>query len=322
MDPFITAPCVEIEGDRVNPASFLCMENDCGQRDIWLSRLSSDYLHPGWAEIDAIFSRDADGPAMMWHKRSSCPEFMAAVAFRLSDDGALRALPFELTVLWLTIPLPAWEKAATCHEIMWKALLGDDDGSVQASASLKERMRAMQEIMPALTTTMDWIGVCRFGLMPEAIIETALAQSSSPTDMIYSLWIGDENLLQKVLLRTHSPAQIWPSSMIGKRAIAALRKRAPEVVTSLICPGSGNGDQSIFWPFPDDHKAAVVKIPVLMGLWAMTGVAMDWWHKSGRLRQVAEIHAFDPLWFNAAYNQGVKIALAYGQQLPHASGDV
>lgn len=322
MDPFITAPCVEIEGDRVNPASFLCMENDCGQRDIWLSRLSSDYLHPGWAEIDAILSRDADGPATMWHKPFSCPEFMAAVAFRLSDAGALRALPFELTVLWLTIPLPAWEKAATCHQIMWKVLLGDDDGYVQASASLKERMRAMQEIMPALTTTMDWIGFCHFGLMPESIIETALAQSSSPTDMIDSLWIGDENLLQTVLLRTHSPDQIWPSSMIGKRAIAALRKRAPEVVTSLIGPGSGNGDQGIFWPFPDDHKAAVVNIPVLMGLWAMTGVAMDWWHKSRRLRQVAEIHAFDPLWFNAAYNQGVKIALAYGQQLPHASGDV
>lgn len=322
MDPFITSHRVEIEGDRVNPASFLCMENDCGQRDIWLSRLSTDYLHPGWAEIDAILRQDADAPATMWHKRSSGPEFMAAVAFRLSDDSALRALPSELTVLWLTIPLPAWEKAATRHQVMWKALLGDDDGSVQASASLEERMRSIQEIMPALTTTMDWIRFCHLGLMPESIIETALAQSSYPTDLIDSLWLGDANLLQTLLLRTHSPAQIWPSSMIGKRAISALRKRAPEVVASLIGPASGNGEQGIFWPFPDDHKAAVVNIPVLMGLWVMTGVAMDWWHKSGRLRQVAEIHTFDPLWFNAAYNQGVKIALAYCQQPPHAGGDV
>lgn len=322
--PTITAPRVDIKGDRINPVSFLCMANDGGQRDLWLSRLTSDFLHPGWANIEHLLSQGAENStsfSTIWHQLSQHAEFMAAAAFRLSEADVLHALPSELTVHWLTISLPIWEKAVVFYQVMWKTLLGDDDGSVQGALTLQERMHVLSEIVPALTITMDWIQFRNFGRLSAGIIEIARAQSESPACLIDALWSGESSLLQMELLRTHPTDQVWPSSMIAKRAFTALRKRAPESIASLIDPATRKNGQGIFWPFPDDHKAATVNIPVLMGFWAMTGVTMDWWHKSGRLRQVVEIHAFDRLWFHSAYNQGAKIALAYDLQSPYANGD-
>lgn len=319
--PIITAPRVDIKGDRENPVSFLCMANDGGQRDIWLSRLTSDFLHPGWADIEHLLSHGGEGITSLstiWHQLSTNAEFLAAAAFRLSEADVLRALLSELTVHWLTISLPMWEKSVAFYQVMWKTLLGDDHGAVQGALTLQERMHVLCEIVPALKTTMDWVQFRHFGRLSAGIIEIARAQAGSPTILIDALWSGESSLLQTVLLRTHPTDQIWSSSMIGKRAIAALQKRAPESFAVLIDPA---GDPSIFWRFPDDHKSAVVNTPVLMGFWAATGIAMDWWHKSGRLRQVVEIHAFDRLWFHSAYNQGAKIALAYGLQSPCSSGD-
>lgn len=313
--PIITPPRVDIKGDRENPVSFLCMANDCGQRHLWLSQLSSDFLHPEWADIERLLSQGADGitsPSTIWHQFSQHAEFLAATAFRLPEADVLRALPSELTVHWLTISLPRWERVVAFYQVMWKTLLGDDNGSEQGALTLQERMHVLCEIVPALTTTMDWIQFRHFGRLSAGIIEIARAQSESPACLIDALWSGESSLLQTELLRTHPTDRVWPSSMIGKRAFTAFRKRAPRSIASLIDPATHKNGQSIFWPFPDDHKAAIVNIPVLMGFWAATGIAMDWWRRQGRMQQVMAIQAFDPIWFHVAYNQGVKIALAYG----------
>lgn len=323
--PIITASRVDIEGDRENPVSFLCLANDGDQRDLWLSRLTSDFLHPGWADIEHLLSQGAENIASVstvWHELSKHTEILAAAAFRLSEADVLRALPSELTVHWLTISLPIWEKSVAFYQVMWKALLGDDHGAVQGALTLQERMHVLCEIVPGLKTTMEWVQYRHFGRLSAGIIEIARAQSESPACLIEALWSGESSLLQRELLRTHPTDQVWPSSMIGKRAFSALLKRAPKPISSLMDPSIHKNGQGIFWPFPDDHKAATVNTPVLMGFWALTGVTMDWWCTSGRLRQVLDIHAFDQRWFHSAYNQGAKIALAYGLQPPYASGDV
>ena len=204
---------------------------------------------------------------------------------------------------------------------MWRGLLGSNDGPAQAAIYIQDRMRLLCATVSALATMMDWIQHRHFGAMPASIIEVALAQANAPARVVDALWGGDDSLLQAVLLRTHHPDQVWPSSMLGKRALAALRKRVPVALASLIDASGPDAEHGIFWPLIDDRKAAVVNIPVLMGIWAMTGIGMNWWNRSGRLCQVAEICAFDRVWFNTAYNQGTKIALAYGVQSQHG-GDL
>ncbi|HNI63539.1 MAG TPA: hypothetical protein PLF28_08790, partial [Agitococcus sp.] len=74
-----------------------------------------------------------------------------------------------------------------------------------------------------------------------------------------------------------------------------------------------NSDQRrvLFWPLIHDYKCAVVNLPVLCGFWSMSPVPMVWWsHHPERRRFIKEMLSFDPIWFQVAYNQGCKIALA------------
>ena len=321
MKPGVIAASVEEQQEtRADTSSFPLLGLNGALIEDYLARLIADFLSPHWADVDGLLGQSVDQAgisAAICHDTSRYPEFLAAAAFRLSDTNVRRFLLPDLAPYWLSIPLPAWEKAVACCQAMWISLMGTVDGVAQGAATIQERLRMLLEVMPALTTTMGWIQFRHFGHMSEAIIEAARAQSSAPAQLVNSLWLGEDSLLQTILLRSHSQGQVWPSPMIAKRAVAALRKSASDDNGPLI-----DSDCSIFWPLRDDHKADVVNLPVLMGFWATTGIAMNWWRRSGRLRQVADIYAFDPFWFQVAYNQGIKIALAYGLPSSYVNGDV
>lgn len=282
--------------------------------EVLLARLVADCLCPEWEEVGTAFSQfDFDNEAgaigMMAQSILGHPEFLAMAALRLPDADLRYVLQPVLTAYWAALPMSAWERAVACHRAMWASLLGGE-GNVQATLSLRGRLGVLCEAMPVLTIPLDWIKFRHLGAMPESIL--AVAKAQAPAHLVAAWRHGEDCLLQRVLLRTHGQAQIWPSSMIGKRALAAFRQRVPESLALLMARVLDVSDEGVFWPHQDDHKATVVNLPLLMGFWSASGMIMDWWRRKGRVRQVMAIQAFDPIWFQVAYSQGVKMALAYG----------
>lgn len=277
-----------------------------------LARLAADSLCPEWDSVGAAMSQlnpEAGAIDPTIHFIFHQAEFLALAALRLSEAEVKRVLHPALTTYWAALPLSVWEGAVANYRSMWISLLGDRDGDAQAILSLQGRLSFLGAAMPVLTISLDWMAFCHLGAMPSSIV--AVAHDQAPARLVVTLRQGEGSLLQRVLLRTHGSTQIWPSSMIGKRALAAFRKRLPESLATPVTAALDDSDQGVFWPHPDDHKAAVVNLPLLMGFWAASGVTMDWWHRQGRMQQVMAVQAFDPVWFEVAYNQGVKIALAY-----------
>ena len=294
--------------------------NNLGRRKI-RQQLAADFLNPAWADVETLLGLDTADQSQYADARNSLLRdryFLAAAAFRVPDfHGLLSASDSEVAGLWMTTSLPAWVKAVACCQAMWVNLSGCEDGAAISKVQIQDRIRVLQHAIPALTTMLDWIQYRQFGGIPDSVIQVALAQSKGPSSIVNELWAGEDSLLQTVMLPARHPDKAWPSSMIFKRALTVFSKRASQKVGTLIDLSKNESGHGIFWPLTstNDQISDVVNLPVLMGFWAMTGVAVDWWDSLGRLRQLAEIYAFDPIWFNTAYNQASKIALAYGVQL-------
>lgn len=278
-----------------------------------LARLAADCLCSEWDAVGEAMSQlspEAGAIDPTIHFIFSQAEFLALAALRLSEAEVTHVLHPALTTYWAALPLSVWERAVGNYRSMWISLLGDRDGEAQAGLSLRGRLRFLRDAMPVLAVSMDWMTFCHLGALSASIVDMARDQAS--THLIAEWRQGEGCLLQRVLLRTHGSAQIWPSSMIGKRAVAAFRKRVPTSLFMRLAPAMGDTAEGIFWPHPNDHKATVINLPLLMGFWSASGMAMDWWYRQGRMHQVMAVYAFDPLWFQTAYGQGVKFALAYG----------
>lgn len=298
------------QSDPVATFPFLC---GGALSEALLARLVADCLCPEWEAVGAAFSQvdnEVGAVKAMTQAILGQPEFLAMAALRLPDAEVRCALQPALTAYWAALPLSAWEGAVARYRAMWASLLGDHEGDAQAVLSLQGRLSVLGEAMPVLAVPLDWIQFRHLGAMPESIL--AVAKAQAPARLVAAWRRGDGSLLQRVLLRAHGPVQIWPSSMIGKRALAAFRQRVPESLASLMAQALEDSDQGIFWPHWDDHKSTAVNLPLLMGFWSASGMAMDWWRRQGRMQQLMVIQAFDPIWFQVAYSQGAKIALAYG----------
>ncbi len=91
----------------------------------------------------------------------------------------------------------------------------------------------------------------------------------------------------------------------------AFYKKSPQNIQRILDQSNSDQRRVLFWPLIHDYKCAVVNLPVLCGFWSMSPVPMAWWsHHPERQRFIKELLSFDPIWFQVAYNQGCKIALA------------
>ena len=59
--------------------------------------------------------------------------------------------------------------------------------------------------------------------------------------------------------------------------------------------------QSFFWLDNGDFKLSVANVPVLCALWCALDLSIDWWRDPGNRLALQRLRAFDPLWFEDAY---------------------
>ena len=272
------------------------------------SDLAANFYHQLWQKIDLLL---ASNDASLWPHFLQNHSLIAAAIFRLSDENIFlnqlvaAGMPIEL------IAYSDWMKAVkACHNF-WTDFLGDGDAQEMARVYIKERIQTIIQIAPSLTTMMAWIQYQRWDDLSESVLEVALAKSQDAYNLADQLWQGEDSLLQTKLLRTHSSVEVWPSSKLFTKALNAFYKKSPNNIQHVLDKSNSDQRRMLFWPLSHDYKCAVVNLPVLCGFWSMSPVPMVWWsHHPERQRFIKDLLSFDPIWFQVAYNQGCKIALA------------
>lgn len=275
-----------------------------------LPELAANLQHPLWPEIDQFVQSQkvCALPQLLQHH-----SLLTSALFRLSDDSELlmqlvaSGMPLEL------IAYSDWMNAVKACQSFWIDVLGGNDAKEMARLYIKERIQTILQIAPSLSTVMAWIQYQMWGELPESVLAVALAKSQDAYSLVDQLWQGEDSLVQTTLLRTHSAVEVWPTSKVFTKALNAFYKNSPKTIQLILDQSIKDQRRTLFWHLSHDYKYAVVNLPVLCGFWSMSPVPMVWWsHHPERQRFIQQLLSFDPIWFQVAYNQGCKIALALG----------
>ena len=275
-----------------------------------LPEIAANLQHPLWPEIDQFVQSQK---VCAWPQLLQDHSVLASAVFRLSED---RAFMIQLVACGMPLELIScsdWMNAVKACQNFWVDLLDDSDAQEMARLYIKERIQTVVEIAPSLSTMMAWIQYQMWGELPESVIEVALAKSQNAYSLVDQLWQGEDSLLQTTLIRAHGSVEVWPMSKVLTKALNAFYIKSPKNIQRILDQSDSNQRRTLFWPLSHDYKCAVVNLPVLCGFWSMSPVPMAWWtHHPERQRFIQELLSFDPIWFQVAYNQGCKIALALG----------
>ncbi|HMX99322.1 MAG TPA: hypothetical protein PKC44_06040, partial [Agitococcus sp.] len=236
---------------------------------------------------------------------------IAVALFRLENESEFLNQLIKYNFSVELIGYTDWLNAVNACQKFWINLLGGSDAQDIARLYIKQRIELIVKTIPSLITMMAWIEYQIWGELPEPVMEVALAKSKNAYSLVEYLWQGEDSLLQTKLLRTHSSVEVWPSSKLFTKALNAFYKKSPQNIQRILDQSNSDQRRVLFWPLIHDYKCAVVNLPVLCGFWSMSPVPMVWWsHHPERQRFIKELLSFDPIWFQVAYNQGCKIALA------------
>ena len=70
--------------------------------------------------------------------------------------------------------------------------------------------------------------------------------------------------------------------------------------------------ESCLYAGAESFRTWVINIPIILAVQAVTGQTIDWFHDAERIYALRNYQAFDPDWFEEAYNQTVAHCFADG----------
>lgn len=256
------------------------------------------------------FDRSNNEDDLGWDFRAVIPPTFFTNPESIRAIQSLRGNPWFLLE---AISFREWQHAVTNCQQVWTDLLGNIEGNASARIHIHDRLNDVRQHFPALRCSLEWLEYMTMGRVSPSVIDIARYQNQGGQSILAKMWSGSESLIQTHLLRKHRDDVVWPSSPLFCRAWTVFsRCGLPEVIRILT--DSSSIPSGVFWGDYGDHRYMVVNLPVLLGIWSMNSVPMTWWHRKRRIAVVEQVRAFDPQWFDVAYQHGVMLAIVLGVQ--------
>ena len=134
----------------------------------------------------------------------------------------------------------------------------------------------------------------------------------TPIALLQRLWLGEDSLLQRVLLRNHAEERIWPYSRLWEQLLQAIQSQGhPSTVEFL----QSLGTQLLWRPRqaigePEiNPRLDVANAPMLMGYLIQICDANNWLQSNDHLAALRRIRTFDPAWFDLGLQSGSLLAM-------------
>ncbi|MGE0810725.1 MAG: STY4851/ECs_5259 family protein [Immundisolibacter sp.] len=259
-----------------------------------IEKLAADFLNPCWTEVEQLVGQVGHLALVtldVWRRFARSPKGMAALAIRFGTlpAGFLDRFDRELPFAWETVPFTAWTQAMERLHTQCKSF-GDNSGDYLFQAHLNSRIKDLTAMHGALHY---FLGIASSKFMPEAKKNLpALRYFGGTADS--RLFEGADSLLMR-LRRSHANDE-WPT---GLNAIVGQARAQQEIARFLCtqnlhyCDGVGN-------------------LPLLLAAQVCINQTDGWFAERDRIHALREHRAFDPEWFDEAYNLTVARCLAAG----------
>ncbi|WP_298311832.1 STY4851/ECs_5259 family protein [Propionivibrio sp.] len=261
--------------------------------DAVISELAVDFRHAGWTEVERLADQVGHLPLAtldLWRRVARSPTGMAALAVRFGTlpRGFVERFDQELPFAWETVSLGAWRQAIGCLERQCAANFGREAGPVVFRTHLDSRIKDLVSGHGALHYL---LGIASSPHFPDGPRQVRLLWLHGSTNEA-PLLLEETSALMR-LRQCHSEDQ-WPT---GSSKILDRARHEPNVTRFMCAQHFG---------YPD----GAINMPLLLAAQVATGDADSWFRDPGAIHILREHRAFDPEWFDHAFNETIARALA------------
>jgi len=257
--------------------------------------MAADFRELSWGEVDRLVNQLGHLPLAtldIWRRLARSPSGMAAMALRFATlpPGFLERFALELPFIWEAVPFSAWKQAAACMQNQCVADFGSEAGAYVFRTHLDARVKDLAATHGALHFLL--------GLASADFISESANQSRALRALGHlapkQLFEGEHS--QVMDLRRKHADDDWPTGLA--RLLDEGRRR--HRVGPLLCPTP--------YAFAD----AVINTPLLLAAQAAANETEYWFSSPAAVNALRENLAFDPEWFDEAYNLTIARCFAEG----------
>jgi len=218
---------------------------------------------------------------------------MAALALRFGNlkTEFLYRFAQELPFCWETIAWPDWRTAAQLSESYCKEVVPEDSHKLVFDVFLKSRIESFAAEFGALFYV---LGIVSADYSDEARNDVARLKIGG---QMAGGWLfdGGDSLLNKLRCR-HADNEEWPASF--KTLVNSSERDS--AIAKYICPKR--------FPVVD----SVVNLPLVVASQMVSNKSGEWFSDPALIHALRTHRAFDPDWFDEAFNQTIARCLADG----------
>ena len=260
-----------------------------------IEELAADFQHEDWEKVEQLAEQVGHLPLPtldLWRRFAHSSRGMAALALRfggLKPEFIIRFAQ-ELPFAWEATAFADWQVAMRQLEAQCLALFGEQNGRAVLKPHLSSRIKLLTSLNGSLAFL---LGIAAKEWFPDTEREVeALKFLGSQANQ--TLFEGEDSKLM-ALRRQHANDQ-WPNE---HQSLWSSIDIDPRVDSCLHTQAEG-------------FRTWVINIPIILAVQAVTGQTIDWFRDAERIHALRTYQAFDPDWYEEAYNQTVAHCFSVG----------
>lgn len=279
--------------------------------------MSKDFEHASWKLVlhqHRVLGHLPLATMDYWRAFGQSHEASIAVVLKLVSNipALMQRMRHELGVIWELTPNKVLSTALRSLSESLSKQLALESGSEIHKSIVSDLFRKLGLGSNSLATQIDlalYHGGFGIGNNSNSLVE---ASKKQPRDVLQSQWIGEDSMLQRILLRAHSENRDWPKLGLVKALLEALMEKCDEQTKEYLM-GFG---RDLIWlpataptgPLRKNEKDDVANAPFLAALLVQLTGSSEWLNITGRMAHLRQIRAFDPDWFEIAIQAGGLLA--------------
>jgi len=294
-----------------------------------VAEMGRDLDHKSWELITRQYQLLSHLPLSAfdyWRAFAKDSAASLAVVLKLSHDipVLMKRMRDELGVMWELMPRSSLLASLVNLKQSWAKQLKVDPADPVVLTLAEQVFRSVGQSDPLLGNLVELV-LFQAGHNRTEGFDLLLGQLvGGARPLVQRLWVGENSMLQRFLLRTHADDRIWPSFGLTMALIRALQESAPQAADRL----SKACGKELLWfptagqagPQAKNVKEDVANVPLLTGLLSQLAPSEPSWHTGKHLAQIRQIRNFDRAWFEVGCGAGLFLALMLEQNQLHARG--
>lgn len=263
----------------------------------FIEELAADFFHEGWDDVEEWADRIGHlglNSFDLWRAFARSSSGMAAATFRLGSLSwnFLRRFALELPFCWDAVRYQDWKQAMgnlrrQCEE--------QYENVVVETVFKAQLTHVVEQISTELPQLQYLLGIAKAAFFEEEKQTIAGLRLMVGPSAGEDLFAGD-SCLQQQLFNRHAENEIWPVGLQQE----LWQARQDQQLSHYMCPVSYG------------FKDPVINLPLLLASQCATGTLINRFFKPELIRTLHVCRAFDPDWFNDAYNLTIARCLSDG----------